>query len=789
MKVPLDDSLDKTYQAFSQGHGALREELISRVSAPSGQSRLTARTSTGRRFVNNITKSRAAKLAAAAAIIIAILAAIKVFTAATPETDVRLVNGTDKKNVPGQEGVGQVATVDLQAKLKAESEQIEKLYAAGDTDGLVAMLSQAELELKSKVVAANYLAEIGDFNSVPILEQLDSRYGGSEPAFAEAIKAIEAASIESGTKDTTSVYSSGPSEQAGDQLLQLVPAESLLCLCVNNFDYAFGMLDQFLVGASPLPAGTSLAARMLLAGTLGDPSLSGIDTEGNFAVFALPTQDAPTEDMYVAALLPVPDYAKFLADNANCGRPDTNGVSIIKSGGAIDPNKTTLVMHLSGYALVGSANAYDELVAAAKSVSADSTDLRNSLNAHQIKAATATPFWAYANLQRISEQFGPLLTEQLDKTKTKIDARKEILGPAAIGINMWLDWLRIVLEEMKVASLSIRPQPHICNADISFAALPRTYMARMFVGDSTTPSENEFLGYLQNGAILNLAMKMNRPFWEEWSMSNFDLISLLSQSGLGEATAAKLEDLVSEGLAAAGKGGAISFSFDNPAESLFSARHLVEVKDAQKWNRAAQGVMDLWNTAGLAETFRNLGIESSFELQHGVDDHNGIPIDGARLLVKATDPNSDYGKIIDEIYAGGFDYRWATVDRLWVSVLSCDCYDAKPESIHKLIDEVRAGPAEKMSSEVQAAVGMLAQPAESDFVGTFNFVRYLNMLATIMEGRTPPSGAISLPKIDIETGSNLAFAGTADGGKVTLEIALPKEHLMEIKAVLELILE
>jgi hypothetical protein len=672
----------------------------------------------------------------------------------------------------------------LQAKLKAESEQIEKLYAAGDADGLVAMLSDTDLEYHNKVVAANCLAEIGDSNSVPILKQLDVQYGGSEPAFAEAIKAIEAA----GAEDTTSAYSGGPTEQAGDQLLQLVPAESLFCLLVNNFDYAFGTLDQFLAGASPLPAGTSLAARMQLAGALGDPALSGINTAGNFGVFALPMQDAPTEDMFVAALLPVPDFAKFVSDNANCSQPDANGISTIKSGGAIDPNKTTLVIKLGPYALVGPRNAYDKLLTTARSVSKPGSGLAHSLDPNQIEAVTSTPFWACANVQRISEQFGPLLTEQLDKTKTKIDARKEVLGPTAIGMNMWLDWLGIVLEEMKVATLSIRPQAHICNADISFAAVPGTYMARMFVGDSATPSQNEFLGYLQDGAILNLAMKMNRPFWEEWSMSNFfDLISLLSQSGLCEATAARLEGLVAESLAAAGKGGAISFSFDEKAESPFAARYLVEVQDAQRWNRAVEGIMDLWNTAGLAETFRNLGIESSFELQQAVDDHNGISIDGTKLLVKATDPNSDYGTIIDEIYAGGFDYRWATVDRLWVSVLSCDCYDAKPESIHKLIDEVLAGPAEKMSSEVQAAVGMLAHATESDFVGTFNIVRNLKMLATVMEGRTLPSGAVSLPQIDIDTGSNLAFAGTADGGKVTLEIALPKEHLMEIKAALELI--
>jgi hypothetical protein len=39
---------------------------------------------------------------------------------------------------------------------------------------------------------------------------------------------------------------------------------------------------------------------------------------------------------------------------------------------------------------------------------------------------------------------------------------------------------------------------------------------------------------------------------------------------------------------------------------------------------------------------------------------------------------------------------------------------------------------------------------------------------------------IPMPKMDIPTKSNIAFAGRAGNGKMNVEIVLPKEHLMEI---------
>jgi ABC-type uncharacterized transport system YnjBCD substrate-binding protein len=45
--------------------------------------------------------------------------------------------------------------------------------------------------------------------------------------------------------------------------------------------------------------------------------------------------------------------------------------------------------------------------------------------------------------------------------------------------------------------------------------------------------------------------------------------------------------------------------------------------------------------------------------------------------------------------------------------------------------------------------------------------------------------AAAMPQMDIPTKSNMVFAGSVAGGKMTIDVALPKEHLTEIMGVFQ----
>jgi hypothetical protein len=47
---------------------------------------------------------------------------------------------------------------------------------------------------------------------------------------------------------------------------------------------------------------------------------------------------------------------------------------------------------------------------------------------------------------------------------------------------------------------------------------------------------------------------------------------------------------------------------------------------------------------------------------------------------------------------------------------------------------------------------------------------------------------VDLPKLKISSKSNIAFAGGIDDGKITMQMAMPKKHLLEIKSAFETII-
>ncbi len=83
---------------------------------------------------------------------------------------------------------------------------------------------------------------------------------------------------------------------------------------------------------------------------------------------------------------------------------------------------------------------------------------------------------------------------------------------------------------------------------------------------------------------------------------------------------------------------------------------------------------------------------------------------------------------------------------------------------------------QRFESQVSNAGLSLAQ---ADAVGTFNYVRMLNMALAAMS----MAGAEGPAKLDVPTTSSLAFAGrTTAPGVLDVQVVLPKQHLVEIKS-------
>lgn len=290
------------------------------------------------------------------------------------------------------------------------------------------------------------------------------------------------------TEPTNAAYETAPPPNArltgptGPDLLRMVPAESLFCLRINNFDYTVNMMDQFLAGISPMPLGLSMVVRMQMAGLLGNPQLTGLDMGASIAVFGMPAspQSAATADgagMLVILMLPVTDYNQFLNASPNCGQPDARGVSEITAQNL----PKMLVVQANDFALIAEARYGERLVATARSMSSmRAPALAGVVDAGEADLAAKDPVWLYVHIQNALAFAGPLAAQQLPQLKM-------LMPEAAPGANATAQDLEKLSESIQLQSLamSIIPEQNVLRIGATVVAVPGTKLADTFAAGST----------------------------------------------------------------------------------------------------------------------------------------------------------------------------------------------------------------------------------------------------------------------------------------------------------------
>jgi hypothetical protein len=284
--------------------------------------------------------------------------------------------------------------------------------------------------------------------------------------------------FEQPTEPTVSDVSVKPAPKpVGDQLLTMVPAESLFCVRVNHFEYTLSQTDQFLAGVLPIPMGASMLVRMQFAQLLGSPQLNGVDMGGNFAIFVpIPSRDVDPES--VGILVPITNYEQFVASNANVSEPDENGISKI-AGPEIDTHLTT---KLKDYALISAAGNETELMAMANSISEGLiNDLATALDATEAQKAAKQAIWAYANIEAAPSSLGlGTAAGNLINQFTMPAVSAGMLSPSEVNETD----LENLTKQIRYLSLSLDPKPNVLNITFAISAVPGTKMAQTFSADS-----------------------------------------------------------------------------------------------------------------------------------------------------------------------------------------------------------------------------------------------------------------------------------------------------------------
>ena len=563
---------------------------------------------------------------------------------------------------------------------------------------------------------------------------------------------------------------SAQKKPARDPLLRMVPAESLFCVRVNNFKTSLTLMESFLQGLAPVP--------LKLTKFLDDEKWQNVEMDGDFALFGvlLPTDSPsanPLANLFVGLLVPVPEYNKLIRGNPDISEPDANGVS--KVGG--EAGRGPLITKAGKYALLCWRKDYDKLVKAKPLVTGENPGLRAALDAQEIERAAARPIWAYANIQLVGKTFGPVVIQKIDQAKKMFEKMEEqrkgpMANPGAI-MDMYAAILKVLADEVQYVTVALDPNTDVLNVSQTVAAREGTKLADAFVAGARTKGQrNKLLPYLEDGATMNFSGRVNVPFLENTYIRSLDLLTCLG-GGMSQQDIDKLKTLMLDEFTATGENLAFSFTTrqDKPP---FALKYTAEISDQEKFNKVLDQQIEMISSGAFGDIYKNLGMKMDIAVKRGASKYNEVSIDSARLVIHSTDPDSQQGKMIEAMYGDGFEYRWAVVDGHAVYVVGGDV-DAQ---IRALIDQVKAGGPKKLGAEMKTAITLLGKRGRSDFVGTFNYVRFLNLIASMMQSLPTPGPA--MPPIDMKSKSNVAFAGGVAKGKLSTRAAIPKEHLTEL---------
>jgi hypothetical protein len=407
------------------------------------------------------------------------------------------------------------------------------------------------------------------------------------------------------------------------------------------------------------------------------------------------------------------------------------------------------------------------LIAMKKSISDPALGtLAKKLTPEELKQSQETPVWAYLNIQLISKQFGPAIQAKLQEAQKAIEqAQKQAGQTAAMGNNV--DIINILLPQLQSMTMTLEPTPAALRCKYVLTAVPNTEMAKIFQGTTVKPGM-KFLPFLENDAMMNVSASMNPAVYPVFYNFYFDLIAKVANKGTAIAEIDKLKKLAIDnannftGIVA---GSLIADSKNKPP---FRLQYVAVIKNPKVFYQSIEQIMPMLESGLLADLIKETGLRIKAELKRKVETYKGVPIDSFRLVFSSIRPNSKEFETLTSLLGQGIELRFAVINNLLVYAFAGD----STAVVHKLIDQVKDGSVETPPAEFQEAMQLIPGSEQADFFVTYNILRLLRLISVVVPN--------SIPEISVPTKSNIAVAGKLNNGSISIETALPKEHLIEL---------
>jgi hypothetical protein len=582
-----------------------------------------------------------------------------------------------------------------------------------------------------------------------------------------------------------SSFMAAPAAAASKDAMDLLPSDCTVCVRVNNLQVALGQMDQYLVGATPMPMNLSMMATMQLTGIFGDPLLTGINMQGNFVMAAIDMETQQTDiktqqkekDLFLFFLIPSSGMSNFLKGNKNLSPAGANGVYTLKAPNSSVGGLAIIPLSEPNYLLISREQNKTELLAVQKAIKEKKASLRNKLSPDAGKAAAENPAWAYVNVDKLYQLYGSKLTDgfnEMQKTITAQTAQKN--GPVPTEMmSKSFDIFKYFIEQADWMTLSLNPAPQQLQIETAFSAKTGSELAGMLKPSPTLGKDWQYAGLLNDASSFKAVCRLNKPLIEQLYTRMIDIFGK-NAAEADKPQFEKMKALVVKSVLAMGDEVAMSFSY-RAGMPPFEMKEVVQVKDPKTMLDIQKEITGLVTTMYAA-----MGMPMTFTYAPSVEKYNGTDIGLYQFKFTGKDPNDETMKAIEMMYGKqGLQYPMAvTADKFLIAMGP----DATTQ-IKAMIDAKQPGPA---AGDIKTAFTLIPDNTKAEIVASINLLRLIKGASEMGQQMVAQQG-MNMPNfwkgIDIGTTTScMATAVFIENGRVRCRTILPKEHLAQTAKVL-----
>ncbi len=557
----------------------------------------------------------------------------------------------------------------------------------------------------------------------------------------------------------------------GDFLTHWLGDSCVGVMRINHFQTSLTAMDQYLAGASPLPFSLAMMATMQLTGITGDPSLTGIDMEGDFGIAAVKLPQDQTDELFMAFMIPTKTHDAFLKANKNVSGPDSDGIYVLDVERSPLGKMVLLPIKDSKYLIVSREQSKKELLAFQVMMQNKKGTLSDKLDKESLKKASLSPAWVWMNVGLVHQLYNDTLVSAI----RGIEKAMSELQPGAahtqkMQMMMTQEMIQFIFGQSDSFGLSLNLNSGTLLAEMTMKAKPSTELAAMLKPAQPAYTKFALTDKLDNSAAVNMIMHVNKPVFEKLTAKVMDILAI----SMEDKSDTKLKDMSVRAVSNIADA-AMGFSYTSQAP-YFEFEQYVSLNDPNAFKPL---MLELAKQTNIL--YQKMNFPMGFAFIADAEKIQNTAVDRFEMKpIASKDPNDAMAQMMLQMYGEkGLQYYGVMSGKTYGIASGSGAKD-------KLAAMIGGKTNHPVPGDITMALSAIPDSAKADMILSVNLLRLAkgmsDMTSTMASQKNETFG--KMPNfwegIDTQTQSCMSIGAFIEDGQVRKTVALPKQHLREI---------